>query len=206
LDAAMERLKGLLNEIRVPASCEVVQMDGVCIVTLLCVSSRCHVACGYFMHDEWVKSEPDHCHIPLLLSLAVVEQQPFRSQWCLERGIRWGCQQSHSRLLQYRLFEVCHRLMANLNVFLEGVGAWNVGLYLLSSVLFLALPCLTSAIPPASLHSTNSVAFLPLPPPPAASDKADDLYLTRMSALCHELPPTMLVRGGSDKSIMTTDL
>ena len=70
LDTAMDRLKILLNEIRVPAVCEVVQMDGVSVVTLLCVSSHARLV---------VTSESDHCHIPLLLSLAVVEQQPFRS-------------------------------------------------------------------------------------------------------------------------------
>jgi len=113
LDAAMERLKRLLNEIRVPASCEVVQMDG------------------------WSNNSPSEAN-----------------------GV-WKE---------------------------EYVGAVN------------------KVIRDYSSTDSSSVAFLPLPPPPAASDKADDLYLTRMSALCHELPPTMLVRGGSDKSIMTTDL
>jgi len=113
LDTAMDRLKGLLEEIRVPANCEVVQMDG------------------------WSNNSPSEAN-----------------------GV-WKE---------------------------EYVGAVNKVIRDYSSI------------------DSSSVAFLPLPPPPAANDKADDLYLERMGALCHELPPTLLVRGGSDKSIMTTDL
>jgi len=113
LDSAMERLKYLLNEIRVPANVEVVQMDG------------------------WSQNSPYEQNGVLKEDYAVAVNKIIRDY---------------------------------------------------SSV------------------DSSSVAFLPLPPPPAEGDKADDVYLQRMGALCNELPPTLLVRGGSDKSIMTTDL
>jgi len=113
LDTAMERLKGLLNEIRVPADVEVVQMDG------------------------WSQNSPSDAN-------GILKE--------------------------------------------EYVGAVN------------------KIIRDYSSPDSSSVAFLPLPPPPAEKENVDDVYLQRMDALCKELPPTMLVRGGSDKGIMTTDL